>query len=1001
MKKILCNYYFLVFTLLVCTTTFSQVTVSGVVNDGTSPVPGVNIIEKGTTNGTVTGFDGDYTLEVSEGAILVFRYVGFQTQEVPVDGQTTIDVTLTEDTAKLDEVIVVGYGSTTKQDRTGAVEVVGEKDFNKGVQTNATDLLQGRTPGIQITASGGEPGGASDIKIRGAASLRGDNNPLYVVDGMLIGGDPAAGSGDIGLGNTPNKNPLNFINPSDIESISVLKDASATAIYGARGANGVIIITTKKGKYGEPTISYNAFFGAAEVANPIDVLSASEYRNALVSDGGNPDNDYGSSVNAFDAITQTALVSNHSVSFLGGGDKSKYRYSLSALDQEGVIKDTGIKNYTASLSNSYRFLKDDRLKIDANLIASYVDDNREQVTNNADFEGNLIGTALFWNPTIPLFNDNGTFRQSLPGTFDETGAPNSRNPLAVLDYTEIREETSRIVGNIAARFDIFEGLEYKFNLGVDRAESNNRTSASRDFATLTNFERGEAINSNRTAFTYLIEHTLNYKKEFSDDFKVNALAGYAFQEINARGFSANGENISFDPGNENDNLGGFTERFINSFQLPTELLESWFGRAIFDAYGKYTLTATFRADGSNKFGVNNTWGYFPAFAGAWKIHEEDFAPDFFDQLKLRASWGQSGNQNFPAGASRGRRSVGIATTDDGVVTTILEPTSPNPDLKWEINETVNLGVDFSFLDNRISGSLDVFRRDTQDLLIFLPPIQPAPPGTSIWQNIDGNTINTGLELGIFTDIVNTEDWSFTFSGNVSFLDNELRNFNGNLDTAPISGPGLTGAFAQRIESGQPVNAFYMPEYAGLDENGVPQYFTADGGLTPNASTDAERRFLGDPNPNMLIGLNFNVRYKNIDLSANLNGAYGHEIFNNTALVLNKNNLNSNRNTLIDNIGNGEVPGPAAVSSRYLESGDFLRLNNLSLGYTFEEDNLPDFIKNLRVYTTGQNLFVITPYSGFDPEVNTVVSLNGIPSFGLDYLSYPRARTFTLGISAMF
>jgi iron complex outermembrane receptor protein len=1001
MRKILLKHVFYVVAMLFSTAMLAQVSVSGVVSDQMGPLPGVNVIEKGTSNGTVTGFDGDYTLEVSSGATIVFSYVGFKTQEIKVANQTTINVTLEEDTAKLDEVIVVGYGSTTKQDRTGAVETVSAEDFNKGVQTNATDLLQGRTAGIQITTSGGEPGGGTDVRIRGAASLRGDNNPLYVVDGMLIGGDPAAGSGELSFGSTPNKNPLNFINPSDIENISILKDASATAIYGARGANGVIIITTKKGKFGEPTVSYNAFFGAADVANPLDILSAGQYRNALASDGGNPDNDFGSNVDAFDAITRTALISNHSISFTGGDEKSKYRYSLSALDQEGVIEGTGIQNYTASLSNSYRFLKDDRLKVDANLIASYVRDNRETITENADFEGNLIGAALFWNPTMPLFNADGTYRQQLPGTFDDGGTPQSRNPLAVLDYTEIQEETSRIVGNLAARFDVTSDLEYKFNIGVDRAESNNRTSASRDLATLRNFERGEAINSNRTSFTYLIEHTLNYTKEFNENFKVNALAGYAFQEITGRGFQAIGQNISFDPGNENDNLGGFTERFVSSFEQPSELLESWFGRAIFDAYGKYTLTATFRADGSNKFGENNQWGYFPAFAAAWKIHEEDFAPDFFDQLKLRASWGQSGNQNFPAGASRGRITVGIQTTDEGVVTTVNEPTAPNPDLKWEVNETVNVGVDFAFMDNKISGSIDYFRRDTQDLLLLQQPIQPAPPGTFIWDNIDGNTINTGVEIGVFADIVDTEDWSFTFGGNISFLQNELENFDGFVDIGPINGPGLTGAFAQRVVSGQPVNAFYMPEFAGFDADGIPQYFTADGGLTSNASTEAERRYLGDPNPNILIGLNFNVGYKNWDLAANLNGAYGHQIFNNTALVLNKNNLTINRNTLNDNIGNGETPGAGAVSSRYLESGDFLRLNNLSLGYTFENDKLPEFIKNLRLYATGQNLFVITPYSGFDPEVNSGGSLNNIPSFGLDYLVYPRARTFTVGLSATF
>jgi iron complex outermembrane receptor protein len=399
MRKMLLKNTFYIMAMLFSTAMLAQVTVTGVVSDQMGPLPGVNVFEKGTQSGTVTGFDGDFTLNVAENATLIFSYVGFKTQEVKVDGQTTINIKLEEDAAKLDEVIVVGYGSTTKQDRTGAVETVSSEDFNKGVQTNATDLLQGRTPGIQITAAGGEPGGATDIRIRGAASLRGDNNPLYVVDGMLIGGNTSAGTGDAGFGSSSNKNPLNFINPSDIDSISILKDASATAIYGSRGANGVIIITTKKGKFGKPTVSYNAFFGASEVANPLDILSGPQYGAALISEGGSTGNNFGGNEDAFDGITRTALVSNHSLSFVGGDEKSKYRYSLSALDQEGVIDKTAIQNYTASLSNSYRFLKDDRLKVDVNLIASYVKDRRQPVTDNADFNGNLIGAALFWNPT--------------------------------------------------------------------------------------------------------------------------------------------------------------------------------------------------------------------------------------------------------------------------------------------------------------------------------------------------------------------------------------------------------------------------------------------------------------------------------------------------------------------------------------------------------------------------------------------------------------------------
>jgi len=998
MKKMLLKHAFYIIAMLFSTAMLAQVTVTGVVSDQMGPLPGVNVLEKGTQNGTVTGFDGDFTLEVAEDAILVFSYVGFKTQEVAVDGQTTIDVKLEEDAAKLDEVIVVGYGSTTKKDRTGAVETVSSEDFNKGVQTNATDLLQGRTPGIQVTTAGGEPGSSTTIRIRGNASFRpGGNDPLYVVDGMLINSNnPSAGTGDVGFGTSSNKNPLNFINPGDIENISVLKDASATAIYGSRGANGVIIVTTKKGKFGEPKINYSSTFAAAEVSNEFDMLSAGGFRNALQVEGFTGFDDPGANVDAFDAITRTAQTMNHNLTILGGGEKSQYRYSLSALDQEGVVESTRIRNYSASLSNSYRFLEDDRLKVDVNLIASYVRDNRAPITNNADFEGNLIGAALFWNPTVPLLNNDGSFRQQ-NFDFDDQGSALSPNPLAILNFNDITEETSRIVGNISATYELTDGLNYKLNFGVDRSESNNRTSASRQLDKDGIRNSGTAVNSNRILFSSLIEHTLNYKKEFGEDYKLDALVGYGYQRFEDRGFSAIGRNNDIEVDNGNNFLSGFNDVQISSFKAPLEELESYFGRAVFSAYGKYTFTATFRADGSSKFGDNNEWGYFPAFAGAWNFHEEDFAPDFFNQLKLRASWGQSGNQNFSPGSSQGRFALG---NDDGN-TTLIDITATNPNLQWEVNETINVGIDFAFLDNKLSGSIDLFQRDVDDLIIIAPPTQPAPPGITVVRNLENSTIrNQGIELGLFADIVNTEDWSFTLGGNATFIDNEVQDFAGGVDIGPINGQGLTGNFAQRIESGQPVNSFFIVEFAGFDENGIPQYFDENNNLVTDANA-AERRFVGDPNPDLTIGLNANLRYKNWDMTVNMNGAYGHQIYNNTANVLSKNNLTA-RNVLADLIGNGEDPGAInAVSTRYLESADFLRLNNLTVGYNFKTDDLPKYIKNLRIFATGQNLFVITPYSGFDPEVNTENVLNGIPSFGIAYLPFPRARTYSLGLNVSF
>lgn len=996
MKKKLLIQALSALAILFSTSMLAQTTVSGVVLDNAVPIPGVNVVEKGTTKGTVTGFDGEYSITVDDNATLVFTYFGFKTVEVKVDGQTTIDVSLEEDIASLDEVVVVGYGTTTKRDQTGAVESLNAESFNKGVQTNASELIQGRTAGVQVTTASGEPGAGANIRIRGGATLRaGGNDPLYIVDGMLINGDSSTG-GDIGFGSSAAANPLNFINPNDIENISILKDASATAIYGARGANGVIIITTKKGEFGKPKITFNSTFGVAQVANQINMLNGNQYRAALASEGGVLANDYGGNVNAFDAISQSAFASNNNLSIVGGTEKSQYRYSVSALDQEGVIQGSRFQNYSGSMSNTYRFLKDDRLKVDVNLIASYTKNDRPPITNDAGFEGDLIGAALFWNPTVPLRNADGSFRQRQAGTFDGTGPAFSLNPLAMLENTSIQDESSRIVGNIAATFRIIDGLEYKFNFGVDRGEFNNRSSSSRNFDLQGIFNRGVAANSNFLSYTNLVEHTLNFNKELSDNVNMKAVAGYGFQRFGARGFTAQGFNIALDPGNANDFLAGFNDREISSFRDPTADLESWFGRTEFDLYDKFSVTATFRADGSNKFGENNRWGYFSAFAGAWKIDQEDFAPEMFDQLKLRASWGQSGNQNFPAGASLTRFLIG---NDNNGNTTVQQATTANPNLQWEVSETLNFGIDFALLDSRLSGSVDVFRRTTNNLLFLADAIQPAPAGTRIWQNIDGDVVNEGVELTLFGDIVNTEDWSFTLGGNFSFLRNDFRNFSGSIPTGNIDGPGLTGAFAQLIESGHPINSFYMPEFAGFDDAGIPQYFDADGNLTPNASTEAERRFVGDPNPNLIVGLNANVAYKNWDLGVNMNGAFGHQIYNNTANTLFKGNLNNGRNIPAGLVGNGEdVSSANAVSTRFLESGDFLRLNNLTFGYTLSENQLPDYIQGLRFFVTAQNLFVLTNYSGFDPEVDTIKAIDGVTSFGIDYQAFPRPKTIVLGLN---
>ncbi len=985
---------------------FAQ-TVTGTVTGDDGPLPGVTIIEKGTQNGASTDFDGNYSIDVGADAVLVFSFIGFTSQEVAVNGQSTINVTLLVDAQSLDEVVVIGYGTVRKKDATGSVETLKADDFNKGVATSPQQLLQGRIAGVNIVAASGEPGGATSIRIRGATSIRAGNNPLVVVDGVPLDSRNTSPGGDAaGFGASTPTNPLEFINSEDIASIDILKDASATAIYGSRGANGVILITTKRGKSGAPKVTLSTSFGFSKIANTIDVLGGREYAAALASEGGATANDFGDDVNAMDAILQTGVTQKYNVSFAGGNEKNVYRISFGYLEQEGIVKTSELNKYTASFNDTYKML-DDRLKIDTKVIYSFNKNSRALITNNAGSQGSLIGTVLTWNPTLSLRNADGSIRQGYTGSFDNNNPSLSLNPLALLEHNSDKIETSRIVASIAASFEITEGLTYKFNFGVDRSESTRKASLSRfldingvRLEPATGLNGGVAGVNQISLFAKTFEHTLNYTKDLNDNFNFSVLAGYAYQELTASGSDAIGRNIDLDPGNDVDFLGGFSERTITSFRDPNTELESVFGRINFSVYDKYLFTGTIRGDGSSKFGENNKWGYFPAFAVAWKISEEDFASGVFNELKLRAGWGQTGNQEFPAGAAQERFSIGFDSNGNTLATLV---NVANPDLQWETTTTTNIGLDFAVANNKISGSIDYFYKETEDLLFQQDVIQPAP-ATKFWVNLPGLNVNKGVELSLSGKVIEKEDLSFSLSGNISFLDNELKDFpfgDDAFQTGDISGPGLSNPQSQRLANNQPINIFKMAVFMGFNSAGEPVYKDGNGGLTTDANLYKE--FVGNPNPDIIVGFNASLSYKNWDLNANLNGQYGGVIYNNTLNAsLIKSNLTSGRNINSVLVGNTETPSSVnALSTRYLESGDYLRLSNLSLAYNFDKDKLPKYVSSIRVYATGQNLFVITPYSGFDPEVNTSKASDEVPSFGIEYQPYPRARTYSFGVNVSF
>ncbi len=944
-------------------------TVTGTVSseeDGT--LPGVNIMIQGTTTGTVTDVDGKYTLNVpGPDAVLLYSSIGYINKAITVGSRSIIDLVMFAEATELDEIVITGYGSVKKKDVTGSVTSVKSEDFNRGPLTSPSDLLQGKAAGVMITNSSGDPGANSNIRIRGNSSIRAGNDPLIVVDGVpLSGGSPDEANLEGGIGNSSSRNPLNFINPNDIASMDILKDASATAIYGSRGANGVIIITTKQGSRGANTVEYNGSFSTASIANELRLYTADEFA-ALA-----PSQDQGGDVDAMDAILQRTFSQDHNLAFGGGNENLKYRLSLGYHDQQGIIKESGLKKLTANLNVTQEFFND-RLIITGSMITSQVNDQYAPISRDAGFEGSLIGSALVWNPTREFY---------LPdGSFDQFSSSDS-NPLAMLEYIDDKAKTLRILANFSASIEIIKGLDYKFNIGLDDSHSVRSTELSNLLNRQDIIGRGYAREAAQGRSGLLLENTITYDRIFGDNIRFTGLLGYSYQTYDRSGSTISGRDFEYNQVPYINQLQSISQaqREVSSYKDPKTELQSFFGRINLSLFDKILMTATIRADGSSKFGTNNKYGYFPSFALAYRISDETFIPDAFDDLKLRVGWGQTGNQEFPPGASQAQYEI----TQDGIIRSQYD----NPDLKWETSSTINVGVDFVVFNRRLTGSVEYFRKNTQDLLFNAEAALPGPSGVRRWTNLDAEVINDGWEIVLNGLIVNTNNFTFSLGGNVSFLNNTLKNFAGIVETGGLHGQGMSGVTVQRFVSDKPLNVFYTQDFKGLDDNGFAIYGDS-------------KVYLGDPNPKTILGLNTGLGYKNWDLLAGLNGAFGHYIYNNTGTsVLVASNPIKGRNTSPDYTLPGEsVDNAITGSSRYLEKGDYLRLNNLTLGYTLE--SAPLFFNLMRFTLTVQNLFVITNFTGFDPEVNIDKNIDGVPSYGIEYTPYPPARTFTFGINVSF
>lgn len=986
------KYFLLMMMLGVTMISWSQRSVTGKVTDEQNiPLPGANVVEMGTSNGTTTDFDGNFTITVQDlDAVLEISYIGYRSTEVSLNGQTSISVQLTEDATQLEDVVVVGYGVQKKSDITGSIASVKSENFNQGVVANPGQLLQGKLAGVNVTNVSGEPGANQNIIIRGVGSLRSGTTPLFVIDGFVIN------NSDTGVAN----NPLNFINPQDIESIDVLKDASATAIYGARAANGVIVITTKKGKAGKTEMNLNVSTAFATIANPMNVFSASEFRNQVPAVGGTLF-DGGANTDWQDELTRTGISKNINLSMSGGtADKFSYFVSTGLDDQQGTLNNSSLKRYSGRVNLTQKAL-DGKFNVDFNLTAS------RTLNERPDTEGNIVD-MLQLNPTLPPFT-NGE-----PTFFIERLNPLERNRI-YLDEAN----SNRILANIMPSFEIVKGLTYKTNLGIDYI-STNRDVQFLPYQLLEGFENGTLDTRTTVNSNTLVENTLTYVLN-TGNHGLTLLAGHSYQEFlyeqkrfEMEGFANNGIEPRYQ-----DQIS--TEIFPTS-QTGTaykDEIQSFFGRVNYTYADKYLLTATMRADGSSRFGADNKYGYFPSFALGWNIANESFMENstVFNTLKLRASWGRTGNQDgIPSKVSLASFIDSKADNDtypiNGTETTLddypfgtVPVRTAFPGLKWEVTTQTNVGLDFALFQNRITGSLDYFSKVASDVVLFANRVDPIQPTEKIWTNIEELEIqNNGLELALDYRGDFSSDFTYNIGGNISYTDNKVVNSPfAVLTSGAAQGAGQTGATINGYINDEPIGAFYMKEFIGIGDDGLNQFRDV---VPDGQSLDNDRIVAGSALPDLIYAFYLKMNYKNFDLGLNFNGVSGNKIYNHTAMSLfNKGQLSRNLNTtpFAAEFPSESLSNSNEVSTRYLENGSFLRLNNATLGYTLRpsEIGLGDLVNTLRFTVTGQNLFVITDYSGFDPEINTGNTIDGIQTFGIDRYTYPAPRTLLIGLNVSF
>ncbi len=959
-----------------------QITVSGSVTDKVdgSTLIGVSVIQKGTTNGTTTDIDGNYSLKVDNGSILVFSYVGYENQEIQAS-QTTINVILNPKSEVLDEIIVIGYGTQKKTDKTGAVSHVTAEELGQGNLSDPIQGLQGKAAGVSITKKGGDPNAGFSVRIRGASGYTASADPLFVIDG-IPGGDPTS------------------ISPEDIESYNILKDAASTAIYGSRGANGVIIITTKKGavKNGSAVseVSFNSSLSLSKVAHLEDVLTGDQIRQYATSNN-IPFNDGSANTNWQDEIYRTGQTVENDINFSGGSEKSFYRASLSNTNWTGIMRGTEKERTTAKMNITHKGIND-KLTLTGNMAASF--ENNDYENYDGFDKDDIIYQALTRNPTDPVYNSSGGY--------DKTQRVfNYENPLAVINMITNKRDAKRYLASLQAQFEFFKGLTGTSSVNYIRNDQ--EYTYFRPKGVFASADNGYGRRSYDNATEKQFEGYLNYVKTLNENHNLDFMGGYSWREATYDGLFSQAQNPQSPYIGAND-LRTFVEvnyGDVGSYKNNEKLI-GFFGRAQYNFKSKYYLSASIRRDGSSKFGKNNKWGWFPTVSASWNMQDEGFLKNvsWLDQLKLRASYGVSGNQAFSSGLSQvSYVPSGLATNPETgeQVITYVAARNDNPDLRWERTAETNIGLDFAFFQSKVSGSIEVYSKNTTDLIYPKQVSAEANLSNRTFSNA-GNITNKGVELFLQAHVINKKNLIYKTSlvaahNKSKWVELASNNDQGYENNGYLSGRGAIGDgfYIIRNQTGHEVSEFYLPEIVGIVDGKF--IFNSESGGYTDQLANAKRVFAGSPNPDVELGWTNNFTFfKRWNLDFAFRSMIGHQKYNATQMFMDAPfdlpDLNVVEEALVWAEEGRETT--AVIATEYLEDASFVKLDYISIGYSFNVEKIK-WLKKAKLYVVANNVFTLTKYSGADPEI-----YYSNLAYGWDqYNVYPNSRSITFGLNATF